>query len=306
MITMGEAEDYLGHVTDALAVVGLTPTTTNIPDTDELAEDGIPATPSAVLTWDAGHPSISAALFGAGLLAAWSSETGWSHAALRPDGSNQPRTALDLPVFAEPGRIAAVLARVALGQDGDVPVLVLTDGTRYGWHRQLVYGDDPAGWIAHARDAGYLESMLAALGDPMDHAQVRADDLEAAEQLRAVSWAVDRLTHRRDALIVALKGRGLSWAELARLTDADEPDPARLRTKVRRRHEAGQRRAGLLPQDEHGAATEAVLIGQIMAAVRRGDTAAADRLVEHLLRESVDLAATEARVQAAISQASRP
>ncbi len=302
-MTLSEAEDYLGRVLAALDTAGLKPGTLDVPDTDELAENGIHVAPSAVLTWPASHPRIDADLYGAGLLAAWSCETGWCHAALRPDGSNESRTALGLPVLAEPGQVALAVARVALGRFADDPVLVLTDGTAHGWQRRLAHSDDPAGWIAHARDAGYLEAMLAALGDPMDDAQARGDDLEAAEQLRAVSWAVDRLTHRRDALVVALKARGLSWAELARLTDADEPDPARLRTKVRRRHEAGLRRAGLLPLGEHGAAFEAVMVAQIIAAVRRGDTAGSELLVDQLLRESTDPAATEARIQAAISQA---
>lgn len=302
MMTLSEAEDYLGRVLTALDTAGLKPGTLDVPDTDELAEDGIHATPSAVLTWPATHPRIDADLYGAGLLAAWSCETGWSHAALRPDGSNEPRAALGLPVLAEPDHVALAVARVALGRAADDPVLVLTDGTEHGWHRQLTYGDDPAGWIAHARDVGHLEAMLAALGDPMDDAQVRGDDLQAAEQLRAVSWLVDRLTHRRDALIVALKARGVSWAELARLTNPDEPDFARLRTQVRRRHEAGLRRAGLLPQDD-AAAFEAEMLGRIIEAVRCGDTAGTQRLVDRLLRESVDPAATQARIQAAISQA---
>ncbi|WP_331731376.1 hypothetical protein [Kitasatospora sp. NBC_01300] len=306
MITMSEAEDYLGPVLTALDAAGLRPDVLDVPDTDDLAEDGIVVAPSAVLVWNPDNPQVTAEPYRAGLLAAWSAETGWSYAALRPDGSNSPRAALGLPVLAEPERVAAVLARAARGLDGDAPVLVLSDGTGQGWERRITAAEDPGGWVLYARDAGYLDAALTALGDPMGHALARADDPEAAAQLRAVSWLVDLLNHRRDALIVALKARDVSWSELARLTDPDEPDPARLRTKVRRRHEAGLRRADLLPQDDghpHTSAFEAVMIAQITAAIRRADQAAATRLVDHLLLESADPAATEARVQAAIARA---
>lgn len=105
--------------------------------------------------------------------------------------------------------------------------------------------DDPRGWLARAWEAGHIEGALSALADPMEFAQVAADDTGAREQLRSVAWLVDQLTRRQDALIVALKDRGMSWTDLVRLVDPDEPDPHSKRSAMQRRYEAGRRRTGL-------------------------------------------------------------
>ncbi|MEZ0095043.1 hypothetical protein [Streptacidiphilus sp. EB129] len=105
--------------------------------------------------------------------------------------------------------------------------------------------DDPRGWISKAHTAGHLENMLAALGDEMAFANVKADGNEADEQLRAVSWFIEQLGRRRDALIVAQKDRGASWTDLARLVDPEDPEPMARRSAMQRRYEAGRRRTGL-------------------------------------------------------------
>ncbi len=124
-------------------------------------------------------------------------------------------------------------------------MLKVTDGAN-GWNINFVLSeDDPRGWINRAHNSGHLEAMLAALGDPMAFAEVKACGDEAAEQLQAVSWFIEQLTKRQDALIVALKDRGSSWGELARMVTPDEDDPQRLRSAMQRRYAAGRRRAGL-------------------------------------------------------------
>ena len=80
----------------------------------------------------------------------------------------------------------------------------------------------------------------------MAFAQVAADDEGAREQLRSVAWLLGHLERRRDALVVALRDRGAaSWTDLVKLTDPEEPEPARKRSAMQRRYEAGRRRAGL-------------------------------------------------------------
>ena len=105
--------------------------------------------------------------------------------------------------------------------------------------------DDPRGWLATAFERGHIEDALAALADPMEFAHVAAADDAAREQLRSVAWMVAQLNRRQDALIVALKDRGASWTDLARLTDPDDPEPTARRSAMQRRYEAGRRRAGL-------------------------------------------------------------
>jgi len=107
--------------------------------------------------------------------------------------------------------------------------------------------DDPRGWVNRSHNLGHLENMLTALGDPMEFADVKATGVEATEQLKAVSWFIDQLSRRQDALIVAQRERGTSWAQLARAVDPDESDPARLRSAMQRKYQAGLRRAGLDP-----------------------------------------------------------
>lgn len=124
-------------------------------------------------------------------------------------------------------------------------MLKVTD-VKGGWKVSFVFEeDDPRGWLNRSRNVGHLENMLAALGDPMEFAKIKATDAEAGDQLRAVSWFIDQLGRRQDALIVGLKDRGTSWASLARLIDPDEDDPARLRSAMQRKYEAGRKRAGL-------------------------------------------------------------
>ncbi|MDH6145969.1 hypothetical protein P3T35_008031 [Kitasatospora sp. GP30] len=118
--------------------------------------------------------------------------------------------------------------------------------SKAGWGINFTFEeDDPQGWLNRSLNLGHLENMLTALGDPMQYAQVKATGIEAEEQLRAVSWFADQLTRRQDALIVALRDRGTSWGQLARLVDPDEPEPQRLRSAMQRRYEAGRKRAGL-------------------------------------------------------------
>jgi hypothetical protein len=105
--------------------------------------------------------------------------------------------------------------------------------------------DDPRGWVSTAVSLGHMQDALRALGDPMEFANVAADDRQAAEELKSTAWMVTQLTRRMDALIVALKDRGTSWTELARLVEPDEADPSRLRSAMQRRYETGRRRAGL-------------------------------------------------------------
>jgi hypothetical protein len=104
--------------------------------------------------------------------------------------------------------------------------------------------DDPQGWIGQGVSLGHIQDALRALGDPMLFADVKADDDQAAEQLRSTAWLANQLTRRMDALTVALKDRGTSWTQLARLVEPEE-DPTRLRSAMQRRYEAGRRRAGL-------------------------------------------------------------
>lgn len=114
--------------------------------------------------------------------------------------------------------------------------------------------DDPRGWIAQAVTLDHLGNALRALGDPMTAAHVAADDPQARDELRSVSWLLEQLSRRRDALIVALKDRrfedpanqaGASWADLARLLDPDEGEPQAKRSKVQAMYNAGRRRTGL-------------------------------------------------------------
>ena len=124
-------------------------------------------------------------------------------------------------------------------------MLEITD-TDTGWTVSFTPAeDDPAGWLFRARAVGHLEGMLAAIGDPMMFAQVKADTPEAEMQLRAVSWFLEKLTHRQGALIVALKQRKVSWTQLARLVDPEEDDPTRLRSAMQRKYDAAVRRTGL-------------------------------------------------------------
>jgi hypothetical protein len=105
--------------------------------------------------------------------------------------------------------------------------------------------DDPRGWLATSFERGHVEDAFAALADPMEFARVAADDHQARGQLTSVAWLINQLTRRQDALIVALKDRGASWAELALLVDPEEADPQSKRSAMQRRYEAGRRRAGL-------------------------------------------------------------
>jgi hypothetical protein len=125
-------------------------------------------------------------------------------------------------------------------------MLEVTDAPTGGLNIRFAHEqDDPRGWINKAYSSGHLESMLAALGDDMAFANVKADGNEANEQLRAVAWFIDQLTRRQDALIVALKDRGASWTDLAKLVDPEDPEPMARRSAMQRRYEAGRRRTGL-------------------------------------------------------------
>ncbi|MEU7163828.1 hypothetical protein AB0A70_04175 [Streptomyces morookaense] len=113
-------------------------------------------------------------------------------------------------------------------------------------------GDDPGGWLADAVARGYLENVLRALADPMELADVAADDPQAREQLRAVAWFLEQLNKRRDGLVVALKDRrdadpeqqaGASWTDLVRLIDPEEEKPLSKRSKLQRMYDSGRRRA---------------------------------------------------------------
>lgn len=117
------------------------------------------------------------------------------------------------------------------------------------WDRE----DDPKDLIGQAVALNHLQNVLQALGDPMQFARVAADDHHAREELRSVEWLLNQLTHRRDALIVALKDRraadpenraGASWADLVVLIDPEEDEPQTKRSKVQAMYNAGCRRTG--------------------------------------------------------------
>ncbi|MGW2546557.1 hypothetical protein ACWC5I_38220 [Kitasatospora sp. NPDC001574] len=121
-----------------------------------------------------------------------------------------------------------------------------------GWKIAFVFEeDDPRGWINRSHNLGHLENMLAALGDPMALANVKATGAQADDQLRAVSWFITQLTRRQDALVVSLRDGGHSWGELARLVDPDAEEPQRLRSAMQRKYELGRKRAGLAPLDQN-------------------------------------------------------
>ncbi|MFE2693622.1 hypothetical protein [Streptomyces mirabilis] len=115
------------------------------------------------------------------------------------------------------------------------------------WHPK----DDPRGHLWRAIAEGHLQDALRALADPMEFANVAADDKQAKEELRSVSWLMDLLHKRQDALIVALKDRrdadpakqaGASWTDLVKLIDPDENEPLKKRSKIQQRYEASRRR----------------------------------------------------------------
>ncbi|WP_404870925.1 hypothetical protein ACI1MP_37345 (plasmid) [Kitasatospora griseola] len=108
------------------------------------------------------------------------------------------------------------------------------------------HADDRYGWLTTVFERSLMQDVLAALADPMESAQVAAEDQQAAEQkLQSVSYLIDQLTLRQDALIVALRDRGSSWTELARLFAPDEDEPNRLHPLLQRRYNRGRRRADL-------------------------------------------------------------
>lgn len=118
------------------------------------------------------------------------------------------------------------------------------------WDRE----DDRSDQLDRAVSHGHLRDALRALGDPMQFARVAADDHQAKEELRSVSWLLDQLTRRRDALIVSLKDRrdadpdkeaGASWTDLVLLLDPAEPKPLAKRSKVQAMYDAGRRKTGL-------------------------------------------------------------
>jgi hypothetical protein len=115
------------------------------------------------------------------------------------------------------------------------------------WERE----GDPRGWLFKAITDGHLEGALRALADPMEFANVAADDHHAKEQLRSTAWLLGQLAKRRDALIVALRDRreadpdqsaGASWTDLVRLIDPDEDKPLTKRSKVQAMYESGRRK----------------------------------------------------------------
>lgn len=115
------------------------------------------------------------------------------------------------------------------------------------WERE----DDPRGWLLKAITDGHLQDALSALADPMEFANVAADDHHAKEQLHSTAWLLRQLTKRRDALIVALRDRreadpdqnvGASWTDLVRLIDPDVDKPLTKRSKVQAMYESGRRK----------------------------------------------------------------
>ncbi|RAJ39973.1 hypothetical protein K353_03461 [Kitasatospora sp. SolWspMP-SS2h] len=118
-------------------------------------------------------------------------------------------------------------------------MIEITEDRYDGWRIRLVFSqDDPEGWISKARDVGYLENMLAALGDPMDASGPRARGAEAELQLEAVSWFVAQLSRRQDALLAALGDSGVSRGEPAGPVDLHADDPALGRGVPAARHGA--------------------------------------------------------------------
>ncbi|MEU0030767.1 hypothetical protein [Streptomyces sp. NPDC006335] len=114
--------------------------------------------------------------------------------------------------------------------------------------------DDPRNYVYQAFTDGIIEDALRALGDPMQFANIAADDRHAKEQLRSVSWLLDHLQKRRDALIVALRDRrdadpegmaGASWTDLVKLIDPEEPNPVSKRSKIQQMYKSGRERTGL-------------------------------------------------------------
>ncbi|MFB7474005.1 hypothetical protein [Kitasatospora sp. NPDC056184] len=115
-MTMDQAEQYIDQVDDALTACGLRPTDVDIRDCDELAEDGITTVPSAVLTWRPEHPLVDVETHPHGLLVAWSTETGWQHASLRENGSNEQLASLGCGgTLGAPGQVALRIGYVAQG-----------------------------------------------------------------------------------------------------------------------------------------------------------------------------------------------
>lgn len=111
--------------------------------------------------------------------------------------------------------------------------------------------DDPDGHLLQALTSGHLKGTLEALGDPVKFGETPATDQQALARLHAVQWMLERLEHRRGALLVALRDRrdaapaaGASWADLAKTLYPEDPDPQRLRSKVQRLHADGLKKTG--------------------------------------------------------------
>lgn len=133
-MTMAQADIYLDLVDDALTAAGIRPDHFDSSDCDEYADDGITTVPSAVLTWDTSELLMVGSAHGRledGVLVAWDASRGWVIAEMNPDGSNGPLEPLPMPVTAEPGRVAAVIASAVLAQP--LTVNGEPDGAPWAW-----------------------------------------------------------------------------------------------------------------------------------------------------------------------------
>ncbi|MCX4751746.1 hypothetical protein OG455_41715 [Kitasatospora sp. NBC_01287] len=133
-MTMAQADIYLDRVDDALTAAGIRPDDFDGSDSDEYAEDGITAVPSAVLTWDTSDLLMIGEAHGRfedGVLVAWDASRGWVIAELNADHSNGPLEPLPIPITAEPHRVAFTIAAAVLAEplttNGEL------DGPAWSW-----------------------------------------------------------------------------------------------------------------------------------------------------------------------------
>jgi hypothetical protein len=79
----------------------------------ETGADGETPTLSAVLTWGR---DASPDEYPCGLLLCWDLDHEWQHAAVHPDGTNDPPKDLPLPLWAAPGDVAAAAQALLRGE----------------------------------------------------------------------------------------------------------------------------------------------------------------------------------------------
>ncbi|MFE3505109.1 hypothetical protein ACFXPX_36690 [Kitasatospora sp. NPDC059146] len=127
--TQDQATTYIDSVETHLAAAGLRPRHLEIREYDEYDTAGN-TIPSAVLTWRADHPLVSAEQHPDGLLAAWSTENGWQWASLREDGSTEQPAGLPLDALADPAQVGAALLPISLGLRADAGEQAVIDAIR--------------------------------------------------------------------------------------------------------------------------------------------------------------------------------